>query len=76
MSKKGIIRPCPFCNGDAGLCSTYSGRIRKYFIFVKCEMCGAQGKAFSDVDDPDLCNWDNDNCNRAINAWNLRVNER
>lgn len=69
------IKECPFCGGIAYLNSNYSYKIRKYFIFVKCEVCGAQGKIVTDNTAPAEDNWKNAKCEQAITCWNNRVNK-
>lgn len=66
---------CPFCGGDAELKANYSYKIRCYFVFVKCEICGAQGKVFKSSNDPQEDNWQSDPCESAITAWNMRTYE-
>lgn len=70
------IRPCPFCNGDACLYANYANRYRKWLVYVKCDVCSAQGKAFSDREDPDLSGWNNAACDKAIRAWNMRATDK
>lgn len=67
------IKQCPHCGGVAYLNSHYSYKARRYFVFVKCEVCGSQGKIYSSQDEPKAVSWNNDACNNAIDAWNLRV---
>lgn len=67
------IKPCPHCGGTACLSSNYNYRIRKYFTFVKCGICGAQGKVYTSVEEPAAAGWDNQPCRDAINAWNMRT---
>lgn len=67
------IKPCPHCGGAACLNSNYSNRHRTFFVFVKCDLCGAQGKTYSSQDNPAAVEWDNKPCNDAIDAWNLRT---
>ena len=70
------IKKCPFCGGHAELCANdiMRGEARgKCFVFVKCEICRAQGKTFLSNEDPDECNWENRACLSAIKAWNLRT---
>ena len=69
------IKTCPHCGGTACLNSNYSYKTRSYFVFVKCDICGAQGKIYNSPEDPQATNWDNVACEDAINAWNMRVAE-
>ncbi len=69
------IKPCPFCNGSALLNANYSYRTRTFFVFVKCEICGGQGKAFTDSNDPEHSNWNDSACNSAVDAWNMRATD-
>lgn len=69
------IRECPHCGGSATLYYNYSGRQRKYMVFVKCEICGAQGKIFVDANDPDEYGWRTAACDSAVKAWNMRTGE-
>lgn len=70
-----MIKTCPHCGGTAYLNSTYSFKIRKYFVVVRCDICGAQGKAYASDNSPEEDNWDSVACNDAINAWNMRAGE-
>ena len=70
------IKPCPHCGGSAVLNSNYSYKIRSYFIFVKCEVCGAQGKMYTSNRDPVETKWNNAPCNNAVDAWNLLTSDR
>ena len=68
------IKRCPFCGGQADLYSDlgdpYDGR---RIVFIKCELCGARGKAFPVADDPcETGDWDTVRCHDAVEAWNLR----
>ena len=69
------IMPCPHCGGVSALCSSYSNRRRIYFVFVKCEICGAQGKTFADDVDPYENEWSDMPCENAIAAWNMRTDK-
>ena len=66
------IKPCPHCGGSSCLYANYSHRYRQYFVCVKCEICGSQGKTFSDPNDPEQSGWNDAACNSAISAWNMR----
>lgn len=70
------IKACPHCGATACLTSNYSYKTRTYFVFVKCDICGAQGKIYNSKEEPAAANWDNTACNDAINAWNLRTPEK
>ncbi len=59
----------------AYLNANYSYKTRSYFVFVKCDICGATGKTTTSQEDPAAEEWNNDACNRAIEAWNLRAYE-
>ena len=76
MNETLKIKPCPHCGGDATLYCNYSGKQRKYLVFVKCEICGAQGKVFSDSQHPEETNWNNAACDSAIKAWNMRTTDK
>ncbi len=70
------IKTCPFCGGRACLNSNYSYKTRSYFVFVKCNVCNAQSKPYYSPDEPEKVGWKNDSCNDAIEAWNLRADEK
>lgn len=70
------IKKCPFCDGSACLTANYSYKCRSYFVYVKCDICGAQGKIYKSEEDPSADKWDNAACNDAVNAWNMRTAER
>ena len=46
------IKTCPHCGGMSWLNSNYSFKSRKYFVFVKCDICGAQGKIYLSPENP------------------------
>lgn len=66
------IQYCPFCGGNAKLCSTYGNRQRLYFVFVKCDVCGAQGKTYASRTKPADDDWNTQPCEDAVKAWNMR----
>jgi transcription elongation factor Elf1 len=69
------ILSCPHCGGSSYLHANYSHKIKNggYFVFVKCDICGAQGKAYTCVQDPVADEWDNQACRDAVAAWNMRT---
>lgn len=67
------IKTCPHCGGSACLNANYSYKTRSYFVFVKCDICGATGKTYTSADDPAGYGWNTAACNDAIAAWNLRT---
>lgn len=69
------IKTCPHCGGTACLNASYSYRIRKHFVYVKCDICGAQGKIYNTSLDPRVEEWNNAACIDAVNAWNMRTGE-
>jgi len=69
------LKKCPHCGGDACLHSSYSYKSRKYFVFVKCNICGSQGKIIASSDNPAESEWNDVACNDAVSAWNLRCKE-
>lgn len=70
------IKPCPHCGGIAYLTQNYSYKARSYFVFVKCDICGAQGKIYNSNEEPAATGWNNQPCNDAIAAWNMRTPDR
>lgn len=76
MNEVDTMKPCPHCGGDAYLQANYSYKTRCYFVMCKCDFCGAQGKIFSSKVDPESVGWNNEACNSAIKAWNMRFNEQ
>ena len=73
MKEPEPLKPCPHCGGPAGLFANYSYRTRGYFVFVKCDICGAQGRICRSENDPQLENWESEACNKAAAAWNMRT---
>jgi len=57
------------------LYSNYSYKARSHFVFVRCDICGAQGKIYKSPADPAEAGWNNAACNDAVNAWNMRYKE-
>ena len=76
MSEHDTIAGCPHCGGTACLTQNYSYKARSYFVFVKCDICGAQGKIYNSPDEPQATGWNNQPCNDAIAAWNMRTPAR
>lgn len=66
------IKVCPHCGGKSYLNTNYSYSLKAYFVFVKCEMCSAQGKSFRSQEHPERSDWENEACCSAVNAWNMR----
>lgn len=66
------IKRCPHCAGASYLHSNYSYKCRCFFVFVKCEICGAQGKVYKSAEEPAAADWQNEACNDAVEAWNMR----
>lgn len=66
------IKRCPHCGGKASLNSAYSYKIRNFFVYVKCDICGAQGKSFLTAENPAAEDWNSGPCRDALNAWNMR----
>lgn len=73
VGSEQIIKACPHCGGTASLCANYSYKTRGYFVFVKCDICGAQGKIYKSSEDPRTVDWDSIDCDDAVAAWNLRT---
>lgn len=69
------MKPCPHCGGTACLHSNFSHKARRYFVFAKCDICGAQGKIFQSEDEPAAADWNNNACIDAVKAWNMRTYE-
>lgn len=67
------IKPCPHCAGVAYLYSNYSYKCRTHFVYVKCEICGSQGKTYRSNTDPEKDDWMSTACESAVEAWNMRV---
>lgn len=70
------IRECPHCGGEAALCYKYSLKTDSYLVFCKCQLCGAQGRVYSSKECPEDENWESQTCKRALEAWNMRYNEK
>ena len=67
------LKGCPHCGGTACINANYSYKARSYFVFVKCDICGAQGKIYNSPDDPAAADWNNQPCRDAAAAWNMRT---
>lgn len=70
------ILPCPHCGSSATLNCNYSYKTRTYFVYVKCDLCGSQGKIYNSSEDPNDVNWNNQSCIDSIKAWNMRFDYR
>ena len=67
------IMNCPHCGGTADLTCNYSPKTRKYFVYVRCDICGSTGKTYLSKDHPDAFEWRDMACRDAISAWNMRL---
>ena len=63
---------CPHCNGPAYLQQNYSWKWKCYFVFAKCDLCGAQGKICKSDEDAVEEDWNTEACQQAAMAWNMR----
>lgn len=68
--KQSILKPCPFCGGEAELvkdvhCGGHGDYVET--TYIHCKDCGAKGPIFSDYDD-DRANM----THNAIKGWNKR----
>ena len=70
--ERQALKSCPHCGGIAYLTANYNSRYRRYFVVVKCDICGAQGKAYTSTDEPAAADWNNEACIDAAHAWNMR----
>ena len=68
------IKYCPHCGGEARLTANYSPKTKLWFIQVKCVLCGATGKVYTQAEDPEVSDWETDACIKALYAWNKRYN--
>lgn len=68
------FKRCPFCGSEqVGLYRSFNNKSRLLFVYVKCELCGGQAKTYVNrrqADDETF--WDDESCNKATNAWNMR----
>ena len=66
------LKGCPFCGSkEADLWyreASWRGRI----TYVKCNVCGAQTRAFSYYDNGEEVNSEDQGAQAAIRAWNRR----
>lgn len=69
------ILNCPHCGGGGYLmrnCGRGRYGSRLYYVMVRCNLCGAQGKIYSDEEDPADNDWNDQACVNAVKAWNMR----
>lgn len=66
------MKKCPHCGGRARAQSNYSQTANGYFIFIRCTVCGSQGKTCFSYTDPADDEQDNEALSNAISAWNMR----
>lgn len=74
-----VIKPCPFCGGEARLEAYRNQRTQEWFIVVKCMTCRASGGTASEYKEDvldDNYSWATEACDRAIRRWNTRVKEK
>lgn len=65
------IKPCPFCGNDTATLIQQGTRYG-YIVFVQCQICGAQTRAFGSKKSCIEVDWETDNCYSAVLAWNTR----
>ena len=69
------IKKCPFCGSDDASLEQRLNRFGNVMVFVKCAMCGAQGKIVDGRREiPSEHEWETDACYTAVRAWNMRAN--
>lgn len=66
------IKKCPFCGGVADLCSNYSNR-DVFWVYVRCNVCSARGRAYASEEDPAEEDWEGKACEMAVDIWNNRT---
>ena len=70
LTKKNVLKPCPFCGGEAVLSDEVDIESQDVFHMFTCNKCGA-GVVFSEIFEDgtagDIEKGD------AIKAWNRRV---
>ena len=74
------LKPCPFCGCDSAELTAKYGR-NGWFIFARCNVCGAESKKFgigrnTQVPDEDSEFWSCDDVEtvsrKASTRWNMR----
>ena len=68
-----MIKKCPHCGGEGFLGWNYSYKSRSWFVFVRCDICGAQGKTYTSKEEPE--DETSTAAQSAIVAWNMRYKE-
>lgn len=66
------IKDCPHCNGGGSLRQSYNRKEAVFFVYVRCDKCGAVGSKYICDEEPAATNWNNQACKDAIAAWNMR----
>lgn len=70
-----VLKPCPFCSGEASIVNSYSEVRKRIFVYVKCDVCGSQGKTYTTGKNAEM--GENNPANKyAANAWNLRTERK
>lgn len=70
------LKKCPFCgHEEAYVYQRYSTNYGgNWFVFVKCEYCGAQSGAITSKDgEPAEMDWDCIAVKKVVDAWNMRA---
>ena len=69
----GIVeKNCPFCQGKPYLKASYNERMNMTYIFVRCSVCGGQGRAFIHAGYMEDITDAQDKVDLAIKAWDTR----
>lgn len=69
---------CPHCGGEGRLtrnCGKGRNGRKLYYVYVRCDLCGSQGKIYSSETDPAEHDWNTEACALATSAWNMRYRE-
>lgn len=72
------LKPCPFCGGEAEICSAFENKFFGKYWYVRCKTCYSRGSSMYESTkelEPNeefkaiIGAWE-----RAIEAWNRRAN--
>lgn len=75
MDNNTKIKTCPHCGGQAFLNMNFSHKWNCWYVAVRCDSCGAQGRSYRTDKDPTNAPEESLSCKNAIRGWNMRVVE-
>ena len=78
--EKTELKPCPFCGGEAEICSAFENQFLGKYWYVRCKICYSRGSGIYESGKELEPNQEYEAIRgawkRAIEVWNRRVGEK